>query len=268
MVRGHAMPSDGHAVTTRFDGEVAIVTGGAGGIGSATCRKLAAEGARVVVADIEAAAAEALADELGATAIAFDLGDPDDVERLVAETVRLLGRLDVLVNNAALRTAQVMREDTTVETMSAEGFRRAMDVNALGCALACKHAIPHLRAAGGGSIVNLTSEQALAGANIGSDYAAAKAAIIATTRMVATQNGRDGIRCNAVAPGLIVTSDRIRENTALMEAVVPHVLLGRLGEPEDVADLIAFLASGEARYITGQVLAVDGGYLAHMPAPG
>jgi NAD(P)-dependent dehydrogenase (short-subunit alcohol dehydrogenase family) len=243
---------------SRFDGEVAIVTGGAGGIGSATCRKLAAEGARVVVADIDAARAEALAAELGgeASAVGFDLGVADDVERLITETVGHYGRLDVLVNNAALRTARVMQEDTTVETMTVDGFREAMDVNALGSALACKHAIPHLRAAGGGSIVNLTSEQALVGANI------------ATTRMVATQNGRDGIRCNAVAPGLIVTSERIRENVALMEAVVPHVLLGRLGEPEDVADLICFLASTEARYITGQVLRCDGGYLAHMPAPG
>jgi NAD(P)-dependent dehydrogenase (short-subunit alcohol dehydrogenase family) len=86
--------------------------------------------------------------------------------------------------------------------------------------------------------------------------------------MVATQCGRHGIRCNAVAPGLIVTSDRIRENVGLMDAVVPHVLLGRLGEPEDVADVICFLASAEARYMTGQVVAVDGGYLAHMPAPG
>jgi NAD(P)-dependent dehydrogenase (short-subunit alcohol dehydrogenase family) len=255
-------------VSPRFDGEVAIVTGGAGGIGSATCRALAAHGARVVVADIDPGGAERVAAEVGGSAIAFDLGDPDDVARLIEDTVARHGRLDVLVNNAALRTQDVMREDTTVETMTVEGFRRAMDVNALGCALACRHAIPHLRAAGGGSIVNLTSEQALVGANVGSDYAAAKAAIIATTRMVATQCGRDGIRCNAVAPGLIVTSDRIRENVGLMDAVVPHVLLGRLGEPEDVADVICFLASDEARYMTGQVVAVDGGYLAHMPAPG
>jgi NAD(P)-dependent dehydrogenase (short-subunit alcohol dehydrogenase family) len=255
---------------SRFGGAVAIVTGGAGGIGSATCRRLAADGARVVVADLDGDRAQAIADELGgeASAHAFDLGSPEEVQRLVDGTVERLGRLDVVVNNAALRTQQVMRDDTTVETMTVEGFRQSMDVNALGCALMCKHAIPHLRAAGGGSIVNLTSEQALVGANIGSDYAAAKAAIIATTRMVATQNGRDGIRCNAVAPGLIVTSDRIRENAALMEAVVPHVLLGRLGESEDVADLIAFLASDEARYMTGQVIRCDGGYLAHMPAPG
>jgi NAD(P)-dependent dehydrogenase (short-subunit alcohol dehydrogenase family) len=255
-------------VSSRFDGRVAIVTGGAGGIGSATCRALAAQGARVVVADVDGERAEALATELDATALQFDLGEPEDVQRLVDETAATFGRLDVLVNNAALRTERIMRDDTTVETMTVEGFRRAMDVNALGSALACRHAIPHLRAAGGGSIVNLTSEQALVGANVGSDYAAAKAAIIATTRMVATQNGRDGIRCNAVAPGLIVTSDRIRENAALMEAVVPHVLLGRLGEPEDVADVICFLASDEARYMTGQVIRCDGGYLAHMPAPG
>jgi len=254
-------------VSTRFDGEVAIVTGGAGGIGSATCRKLAAQGARVVVADVDAAAAGALAAELGATAIAFDLGDPADVERLIDETVAQHGRLDVLVNNAALRTPEAMRADTTIETLDVDGWREMMDVNALGFALACKHAIPHMRAAGGGSIVNISSQQAIVGANIGSAYAASKAAIIAITRMVATQCGRDGIRCNAVAPGLI-GSTRIRHNTGLMEAVLPHVLLGRVGEPEDVADLICYLASREAAYITGQLLNVDGGYLAHMPAPG
>jgi NAD(P)-dependent dehydrogenase (short-subunit alcohol dehydrogenase family) len=252
---------------SRFDGAVAIVTGGAGGIGSATCRKLAEQGARVVVADIDGDGAATIAAEVGGTGVGFDLGDPAAVERLIASAVQEHGRLDVLVNNAALRTPEVMAADTTVETMDADGWRETMDVNALGFALACKHAIPHLRAAGGGSIVNVSSQQAVVGANIGSAYAASKAAIIALTRMVATQCGRDGIRCNAVAPGLI-GSTRIRHNTGLMEAVLPHVLLGRIGEPEDVADLICYLASGESAYITGQLLHVDGGYLAHMPAPG
>ena len=253
----------------RFNGDVAIVTGGAGGIGSSTCRKLVAQGARVVVADIHADGAAALAAELGdpAIAVAYDQGHPAEVERLVAETVDRFGRLDILVNNAALRTPEAMTRDSTVEALDVEIWHAAMTVNALGTALACKHAIPHMRAAGGGYIVNLTSEQALAGANIGSAYAASKAAIIALTRMVATQNGRDGIRCNAVAPGLI-GSTRIMHQTGLIEAVMPHLLIERLGEPEDIADTICFLASREAVYITGQVLAVDGGYLAHMPAPG
>ena len=253
----------------RFDGDVAIVTGGAGGIGSSTCRKLVAQGARVVVADIHADGAAALAEELGerAIAIVYDQGDPAEVERLVSETVDRFGRLHVLVNNAALRTPEAMTRDSTVEDLDVDIWRAAMDVNALGTALACKHAIPHMRAAGGGHIVNITSEQALAGANIGSAYAASKAAIIALTRMVATQNGRDGIRCNAVAPGLI-GSTRIKHQTGLIEAVMPHLLIERLGEPDDIADTICFLASREAAYITGQVYAVDGGYLAHLPAPG
>jgi NAD(P)-dependent dehydrogenase (short-subunit alcohol dehydrogenase family) len=257
-------------MATRFDGAVAIVTGAAGGIGSATCRRLAAQGARVVVADVDATGAEALAVQLGdaATPIAFDLGDPESVERLVAETVRQLGRLDVLVNNAAMLAAGTATPDTTIEDLVVDTWRRMLEVNVIGSALACKHAIPHLRASGGGSIVNITSEQAIRGANVGSAYSASKAGIISLTLSVATQCGRDGIRCNAVAPGLI-GSPRIREAVPqLIEAVMPHLLIGRIGEPEDVADLICFLASREAAYVTGQVYAVDGGYLAHLPAPG
>jgi NAD(P)-dependent dehydrogenase (short-subunit alcohol dehydrogenase family) len=257
-------------MSTRFDGAVAIVTGAAGGIGSATCRRLVAQGARVVVADVNADGAGALADELGeaATAIAFDLGDPASVEALIGETVRRLGRIDVLFNNAALLSAGTGLADTTVEDLDVDAWRSSLNVNAVGSAVACKHAIPHLRAAGGGSIVNITSEQGLRGANVGSAYSASKAAIISLTRSVATQCGRDGIRCNAVAPGLI-GSPRIREAVPeLIAAVMPHLLIGRIGEPEDVADLICFLASRESAYITGQVYAVDGGYLAHLPAPG
>jgi NAD(P)-dependent dehydrogenase (short-subunit alcohol dehydrogenase family) len=221
-----------------------------------------------VVADLDAPGAEAIAAELGgeAWAVAFDLADTGSIDRLVAGTAERFGRLDVLVNNAALRAREVASRDTTVEATDLDVWDRMLEANARGFAAACRAAIPHLRVAGGGSIVNLTSEQALAGAHSGSAYAASKAAIIALTRSVATQCGPDGIRSNAVAPGLIV-SDRIRANAgALLDAVLPHLPLGRHGEPQDVADLICFLASDEASFITGQVIAVDGGYLAHMPA--
>jgi NAD(P)-dependent dehydrogenase (short-subunit alcohol dehydrogenase family) len=254
---------------SRFDGAVAIVTGGAAGIGAATCRALAAQGARVVVADIDEEGAQAVAGELGADAWAhpFDLADVGSTAALVAATVARFGALDVLVNNAALRAPEVASRDTTIEDTDFGVWDLMLEANARGFAAACKFAIPHLRAAGGGAIVNLTSEQAVAGANVGSAYAASKAAIISLTRSVATQCGADGIRCNAVAPGLIASA-RVAQNTALLKAVLPHLLLRRPGEPEDVADVICFLASREARYMTGQVVAVDGGYLAHMPASG
>jgi NAD(P)-dependent dehydrogenase (short-subunit alcohol dehydrogenase family) len=254
---------------SRFAGAVAIVTGGAAGIGAATCRKLAAQGARVVVADIDEAGAEAVAGELGgeAHALRFDLADVASVQRLVDGTAARFGRLDVLVNNAALRAPEVASRDTTIEDADFGVWDLMLEANARGSAAACKFAIAHLRAAGGGAIVNLTSEQGIAGAHVGSAYSASKAAIISLTRSVATQCGADGIRCNAVAPGLIASA-RVAQNTALLEAVRPHLLIARPGEPEEVADLVCFLASGEAAYITGQVVAVDGGYLAHLPASG
>ena len=255
-------------MSARFDGEVAIVTGGAGGIGSATCRKLAAEGARVVVADIDPAGAQAVADEIGATAIAFDLGEPDEVERLIAETVDGLGRLDVLVNNAALRSPEAMAADTTIESMDVDGWREMMDVNALGFALACKHAIPHMRAAGGGSIVNISSQQAIVGREHRQrlrrlegrdhrDHADGRDPVRSATASAATPSPP----ASSGPPGSGTTPGSWRRS-------LPHVLLGRVGEPEDVADLICYLASREAAYITGQLYNVDGGYLAHMPAPG
>jgi NAD(P)-dependent dehydrogenase (short-subunit alcohol dehydrogenase family) len=252
-------------VSGSLDGKVAIVTGAAQGIGNAIARGLAAEGARIVVADLSRAeeAAAAFDDGVGVT---VDVSDEEQVARMVDETSERCGRVDILVNNAGLYASLPMRPFTEIPV---DEWRQVMDVNVLSMFLTCRAVVPKMREHGGGRIVNLASIVGRAGAvDVTSHYAAAKAAVLGLTRALAREMGPRGVTCNAVAPGLIVTSERIRENQALMEAVVPHVLLGRLGESEDVADLICFLASRESVYITGQVYAVDGGYLAHLPAPG
>jgi NAD(P)-dependent dehydrogenase (short-subunit alcohol dehydrogenase family) len=252
--------------TTRFSGHVAIVTGGAGGIGAASCRRLAADGATVVVADIDGDRAQAVADDLGATASAavFDAADERSVQRLVDDTVARHGRLDVLFNNAALLGPEAMA-DGPVADLDLAVFDRLMAINLRGYVAGCKHALRHMCAAGRGAIVNTTSVQGLAGDLTLSTYAISKAAIIGLTRSVATQYGAHGVRCNAIAPGVIVTPAIAALPPDFADAVRPHVLVDRLGTPQDIANLVSFLASDEAGFITGQVYACDGGLRAHLP---
>jgi NAD(P)-dependent dehydrogenase (short-subunit alcohol dehydrogenase family) len=251
---------------SRFSGEVAIVTGGASGIGAATCRRLAADGAVVVVADLDGDGAEAVAQEIGgaASAVAFDAGDPSTVERLVETTVDRHGRLDILHNNAALLGAAAMA-DGPVADLDLDLWDRVMAINVRGYVAGCKYALAHMCAAGKGAIVNTTSVQGLAGDVTLTGYAASKAAIISLTRAVATQYGAHGVRCNAVAPGLIVTPAVAALPPEFLDSVRPHVLLDRMGAPEDIANLVSFLASDEAGFITGEVYACDGGLRAHLP---
>jgi NAD(P)-dependent dehydrogenase (short-subunit alcohol dehydrogenase family) len=190
-------------VSARFDGEVAIVTGGAGGIGSATCRKLAAEGARVVVADIDPGGAQAVADEIGGTAIAFDLGEPAGVERLVAETVDGLGRLDVLVNNAA------GDYDTWQRGVDADldVLREAMETNLLGAWRTTQACLPLLRRSATARIVNVSSGAgALTDMGGGTPaYRVSKTALNALTRILAAELRGEGILVNSVCPGWVAT---------------------------------------------------------------
>ncbi|MBC2664913.1 SDR family oxidoreductase [Novosphingobium flavum] len=251
---------------TRMDGKVAIVTGGAGGIGAATARLLTARGARVVVADVAAGAAEALAGELpGALPIAMDLEDEASVEAMVAQTVRHFGRLDVLHNNAALLGPEIARADGDVEHMATALWDRTFAVNVRGTMIACRAALPHLRETRG-NVVNTVSNLALQGHLIQAAYSSSKAAIIQLTRAIAASHGKAGVRCNAVAPGMTMTP-ALREAfpPALRQVVEDETLRDRLGAPEDIAEAVAFLASDAARNITGQVLVCDGGCAAHVP---
>ena len=251
----------------RFEDQVAIVTGGASGIGEATCRRLVAEGATVVIADVNEERAQALAAELGPAARAqvFDAADVKSIERLVLGTVERLGRLDVLHNNAALSAPDIHKRDNNAIDIEFEVWDHVMAVNLRGYLAGCKYALPTMIAQGGGAIVNTASTGGFAGDITRMAYSVSKAAIIGLTRQIATHHGKQGIRCNAVAPGLVLTPGTRGAAASVIEVMQRHLLVPEFGEPEDIAALVCFLASAEARYINGQTYIADGGMLAHNP---
>lgn len=252
----------------RFEGQVAIVTGGASGIGEATCKRLVDEGASVVVADINLAPAQAVADRLGANAVAvqFDAGNIASAEQLIASTMARFGRIDVLHNNAAISSPEVHAKDTDAINIDFAIWDLVMAVNVRGYLAACKFALPHMIAAGRGAIVNTASCGGLSGDISRIAYNVSKTAILGLTRQIATQHGHQGIRCNAVAPGLILTPATRAVAADVIDVMERHILTKQFGEAQDVANLVCFLASDDARYITGQTYVIDGGMLAHNPA--
>lgn len=250
----------------RLDGKVAIVTGGAGGIGAATARLMTARGARVAIADIAYDRAQELAGELeGALAVRLDLEDETSIVAMIAQTLNHYGRLDVLHNNAALLGPDIAQQDGDVEHMATALWDRTYAVNVRGTMIACRAALPHLRKTRG-NVVNTVSNLALQGHLIQAAYSSSKAAIIQMTRAIAASHGIHGVRCNAVAPGMTMTP-ALREAfpPALRQVVESETLRDQLGEPDDIAEAVAFLASDAARNITGQVLVADGGCASHVP---
>jgi NAD(P)-dependent dehydrogenase (short-subunit alcohol dehydrogenase family) len=254
------------ADATRFDGKVAIITGGAGGIGAATARLITARGGKVAIADIMADRAEALAAQLpGAIAISLDLESEASTEAMIAQTVQHFGRLDVLHNNAALLSPEIAQADGDIEHMATALWDRTFAVNVRGTMIAARAALPHLRETRG-NIVNTVSNLALQGHLIQAAYSSSKAAIIQMTRAIAASHGKAGVRCNAVAPGMTMTP-ALREAfpPVLRQVVEDETLRDQLGDPEDIAEAAAFLASDAARNITGQILVCDGGGASHVP---
>ena len=243
-----------------FTDKVVLVTGASGGIGGATAKAFAAEGAAVVVNyHRNQAKAQAVVDEItsaGGRAMAYgcDVADGEQVAAMMAATRTAYGRLDVLVNNAGIAVPK------PVHDMEPADFRRVIDTNLVGTFNCCHYALPMLRQAGGASIINISSINANISDPTLSSYAASKAAIEAFSRSLMKEEARNHIRVNVVQPGPTATEMQIggwsEEQVARLAARIP---LGRLGEPEDVAKAIVFLASNEASYITGAVVAVSGG---------
>lgn len=250
-----------------LESKVVVITGAGGGIGRPTARMLADAGARVVVSDIRSDAAAATRDLIlqdggQAVAVTADLTRESDVRALIDSAVGEFGRLDVLVNNGG----GSLSRDRDIVSMDVETWDATMALNATGPMLCCKHAVPTMIAQGGGAIVNVSSGAALSGQLGIPAYSAAKAALIALTRSIATLYGKSGIRCNAVAPGLIM-HDRLAailpEEQVAFDA--DNILSPRPGQPSDIGSAVLFLASDAAGFVNGQVLPVDGGLLVHTP---
>ena len=248
----------------RMTGRTAIVTGGSMGLGAASARRLAAEGGQVVVADIaidnaEKVAADIRADGGDAIALPFDLADEASIKKLIDDTVAHYGKLEVLFNNASDTRPAILEQDLPVADLSVEIWDHTFRCNARGTFLAIKYALPALIASGDAAIINTSSGAALLGDLARTAYASSKAAVNTLTMYVAAQYGKQGVRCNVISPGMVPTENSRKNQSGLIKAVLRHHLTPELGYPEDIAAMVALLASADGRFMTGQILRVDGG---------
>jgi NAD(P)-dependent dehydrogenase (short-subunit alcohol dehydrogenase family) len=247
----------------RLEGKTALITGAAHGIGRAIAELFAEQGAQVMIADVDEAAGLELIQELGranrkSMFARCDVSDPAQVKIAVDRTVEASGRVDILVNNAAyIAKTWHNSGDATVDE-----WETSFRVSLLGAQLCTKEVLPHMLKQASGSIINISSIQGLVGARNSAAYTSIKHAIVGFTRSVAYDYGPQNIRCNALCPGAITTRVSPRPGSELHQRQISKTFLGRIGEPREVASAALFLAAAESSYVTGAVLAVDGGWTA------
>jgi NAD(P)-dependent dehydrogenase (short-subunit alcohol dehydrogenase family) len=251
-------------------GKVAIVTGGASGIGRATAGLLAAQGAAVAIADLDEGNAQAAAAAISASggaaiALRTNVRDEAEVAAMVAQTVAHFGGVDLLDNVVSYNAPEQTGADGEVHEMDIAIWNRALEINLRGPMLAAKYCIPHMLERGGGAIVNISSTAGILALGTVPAYAASKAAVHSLSQSIATAYGKRGIRCNTVAPGFIDTPTTRNMGDQFFQMTLDNNVLPYLGRPEDIAQAALFLLSDAARYITGQILAVDGGQTIHLP---
>jgi NAD(P)-dependent dehydrogenase (short-subunit alcohol dehydrogenase family) len=249
-------------MTARLDGKVAIVTGGAKGIGRAIADRLAADGARIVIADLKGAQDAAGAYD-GGVGLNVDVSSEDDVARMASDTLEQCGSIDILVNNAGLYAQLAMRP---FDQIPPDEWRQVMDVNVLSMFLTCRAVVPHMRESGGGRIVNISSGTPFRGVPFVLHYVTSKGAIVAFTRALAKELGGDDILVNCVAPGFTM-SEGVQEHPEVIEALrdvsVSARTIKRDQVPEDIVGAVAFFCGPESTFVTGQTMVIDGGQYFH-----
>jgi NAD(P)-dependent dehydrogenase (short-subunit alcohol dehydrogenase family) len=251
----------------RLEGRTAVVTGAAGGIGRATARRFAAEGANVVCTDLEGDAGREVADEVGGLFVAADVSDEAQVKAVFEQAVERFGKLDVAFNNAGISPP----EDDSILDTDHDAWDRVQRVNLTSVYLCCKYAIGHMRAGGGGSIINTASFVAVLGSATSQiSYTASKGGVLAMSRELGVQFAREGIRVNALCPGPINTpllQELFAKDPERAARRMVHIPMGRFGEADEIAAAVTFLASDDASFITASTFLVDGGITAAYVTP-